>query len=219
MNEIIITVPHSYCLKEDIYKERHYCDFRAEESAKILKKSFKKKGFIVHYYVNKQYPRKTVDNVKGCDLNRLICRNHEWRKKITKQLKNNNRILALIDVHSYPHPINFGGSEVVILYDGNKKNKIPIDILDINSRINNILLKHQNYCNILYGKNNDIIDEGLKNGISSFLLEFLENNKRLTKTAIENVCDEIANYYANKYEINNGLELNGKNKKYKLVNS
>ena len=197
MREIVITCPHSYCLDTQAYKKNHFCDFRAEECAKILKTSCKNAGLKVHYFVNENTPRVSIADVKGCDLNRIRCRRHEWRTEITKTLTENKNIIALIDVHSYPDVINFGGSDITILYDSpNNNTKMPQYVIEINKEINNALYEDQVYCNLLYGKNNDIIDESIGLGLPAFLLEFVEDKNRLSNYSVQKVCDKIAKYYS-----------------------
>jgi len=219
---IIITAPHSYC---DYYsldlKEKHYCDYRAEEAAKILYDVLQDNNIKCSLFINKETPRifysKAAENIEikpkedFCDLNRLKCRDHEWRQNIRNNIdelkKTNNYKIFVFDIHSFPNVTSFGGGDVSILNDTPKNLKMNKITLELFYVINKSLIKNGNYCNLLYGINNDIIDEANEMKIDSMLLEILEDKDRLTDDTIKEMYNNISLY----------LKSN-KNKKYKLIN-
>lgn len=220
MSNIIITVPHSKCLKEyhdkDIIYKAHLCDFRTKNIGEMFKRIFEKHNFNTYLYVNNNIPRICV-NLKDeekfgcCDLNRKKCRNNDWRKDVTKKMKElKNKKVFIIDIHSFNRYNSFGGCDVAILMDKNINSKINKNILELKNKINSILIQDNNYCNLFYGKNNDIIDQANELNINNFLLEVIEDENRLTNNIIEKMCDTIALHIKD-------MKQNGGNKKYKLV--
>jgi hypothetical protein len=176
---ILITAPHARCPSNP---KGHECDFAALKGAKLIYKENKKNG----YDSILEIPKKGAYR-RECDLNRIECRNSEYRKRLTRDLKYN--ISYVIDVHSYPPDykgFNRNGKnvELSILDQGTVDNGKRI-YTDNNRFLYSKLLSHNIKASLIYGSSeltgkheetNDIIDQfSIENDIPGSLIEFNEN--------------------------------------------
>lgn len=204
---IVITVPHSYCLD----KLGRHCDTRAREVALALIQEFNKfKNVKVHYFPNNTTLRSELD------LNRSWSRNHSMRQKIDKLLNslyenNNEHDVLLLDIHSFPNnsdSFKISGKpipKIVILdtakdIDSNLTNTIYDKIKQTIPEINKLIACEKNS---FYCKSNDIIVEGKKIN-DALLLEFNEDDNYFTR---ENIIDFVSNFTKSIMSIQNNNKI------------
>jgi hypothetical protein len=176
MKNILITIPHSKCLKI-----KRDCDKVAKMIGELLKQSLIEKKMRVGIFES--------DKMRYIiDMNRSNSRNENFRLQITNYIKK-NKIDLCIDVHSFPSNDSSNGD--IPMYILSNVIPYPKFIIDLVSEINNnkIILSDQwkgkkvkiytgvskfNDPNRIDGTN-DILDEMIENKIPSLLIEFNES--------------------------------------------
>lgn len=153
---ILITAPHSLCENNDI--KTHECDIIAGDMAQRLYNKLKTNGIKTKLFLSTE--RRII-----CDLNRLRCRNTEYREILGKYME--MRPVFLFDIHSFPN--DYKHLSMYILDDYIIKPKsYSINLLNFINK-NNIDAK------LYQGIDNDIEDEARSMGIKSVLIEFNES--------------------------------------------
>lgn len=150
--KILLTVPHAYCDELLIYG--HYCDPIAEEMAKKISRKIP-----VDLEIG-DIPRPV------CDLNRIACRITDFRRRISRKIKNFDLIL---DIHSYPSDSEYGPWDITILED--RQPNLNLTSYSLYKYLQSFGIN----VGLIYGKDNDIIDEANEKGVDAFLIEFNES--------------------------------------------
>jgi predicted secreted protein len=167
---LIVTAPHAACFDSD--ENRHYCDYVAGISAKVLNEEARAIGNTC-FFNNPDVYRPEHD------LNRYEGRSHGFRPALTAlitKIASNERMRStalVIDVHSYPYDYQFSSqsrSDTVIVFMEPRiepRYSLPIILA---------LREHGIVCDFVQGHStvNDIEYESREAGIASFLMEVRE---------------------------------------------
>lgn len=174
---IIITAPHSLCEDNDI--ESHECDVITGDMAQRLYDKLIENGINAKLFLS------TERRVK-CDLNRIVCRNTQYRNNVRKYMEMNP--VFLFDIHSFPY--NYKHLSMYILDDYTiKPKKYSVNLLDF-------LVKNNIDVKLYQGIHNDIEDEARSMGIDSVLIEFNEN---LTIYERNYIIDKLYDWISKRY--------------------
>lgn len=184
--KILITVPHSFCIKNS----RHVCDYLADDASLNLYKNFRKLNKVTYRILSNK-------NRSLIDYNRKISRNYKWRVFVRKIIIN-EMINLLLDIHSFPNKyISFGYikntkiiPEIVILDSYHNNYKFLDYVTSIN--FNKYLLKNGILSKLMFGGENDITIEAREYGKRSVLIEY---NESLSKKRLNFINKVIINYY------------------------
>jgi len=197
---ILIIVPHSACQYDTITQRR--CDKRAKSSAMALLNNIQRLNSkaICILYANDNVDRRQID------MNRNISRNTSWRRNLSlvfEYLKkqNNNNIIWVIDVHSFPgydYKTNtdvskFGKKTKLAILDDTKYSTWHKETEALFTYlINNV--DEPDIINLIRGSKNDIQDEARSFGFTSFLIEVNENKQQLQDKTLNELLMLIAKF-------------------------
>ncbi len=175
MTEIVLTVPHAAC-QSTPNRFDHPCDLTAVRAAQALARALPETKVFTG-----DLPR-TV-----CDLNRVECRTESlFRRILTAYLAgNHDRILALLDIHSYPPwTRDWTNYEIILLVESAGHSPWIYRVIRDGLRARGISV------GVLQGVSNDIQHEAwLKHGVPALLIEF---NESLSQERIEAVAQAVA---------------------------
>lgn len=184
---VVLTVPHAACAQV-AHLPGHPCDWKAQTAANCVKANLSSAAAIkAKVFANTDLPRHST-----CDMNRLRCRNTEWRKKILKYVQDqHNNVVFVLDVHSFPsnYP-TYGRWELVVLDDAKRRKQYTIDFV-LSMRRKGI------QTGWLRGGGNDIhVEMRAVASLPSFLLEF---NEGISDSRLRNViCPAVAEWLSSR---------------------
>ncbi len=175
---VVLTAPHAYCTNSREEEKYHLCDKAAEHATDLLEKHLVFRGFMVKKFISKTHRE------KGNDMNRVETRDTKFRLEITDYIKSHkNRIVMLLDVHSYPGYLQYYGNFDVYLLDDTRFGTHSFSSTVLFKFLSDSGFKTE----IFQGIHNDIQDEAISEGIESTLIEFNEdlllNPKRMDSIA------------------------------------
>ena len=215
---VLVTVPHAKCpVKLDIDTNKHVCDFRASKIADLLGKQMITQK-ISHQIIKSNVLRSVVDvNRDEADLLNRDNNNNdnndnnakeEWdsfQNQITAAiLKNSSKDILLLDLHSFDKIDSFCKDK--------SKTNCYITILDIQKQRRQELYDFatkvseqlgftvymtnggSNYIINTYGN----IQVKRPNSLYPILLEFLENDTKLTNDEIEEFFKKLLEWFQSK---------------------
>lgn len=207
---VLVTVPHAKCpVKLDIDTNKHVCDFRASKIADLLGKQMITQK-ISHQIIKSNVLRSVVDmnRDKPDLLNPNNNAKKEWdsfQNQITAAiLKNSSKDILLLDLHSFDKIDSFCKDK--------SKTNCYITILDIQKQRRQELYDFatkvseqlgftvymtnggSNYIINTYGN----IQVKRPNSLYPILLEFLENDTKLTNDEIEEFFKKLLEWFQSK---------------------
>ena len=220
---VLVTVPHAECpVKLDVDSNKHVCDFRASKIADLLSKQMNTQN-ISHQIIKSNVLRSVVDvnrdeadllnrdnnnNNNNNDNNNDNNAKEEWdsfQNQITAAiLKNSSKDILLLDLHSFDKIDSFCKDK--------SKTNCYITILDIQKQRRQELYDFatkvsqrlgftvymtnggSNYIINTYGN----IQVKRPNSLYPILLEFFENETKLTNDEIEEFFKKLLEWFQSK---------------------
>ena len=193
---IIITIPHGFCTYRAIgYPDRN-CDLRAYESAHKLYEKLVKKGVYPLLFPS-------IIEREEHDLNRPWSREVSWRRSLEHTLQKlrklgNDRIIILVDMHSFIGPIR--RPDLHPEEDFRDKKMGLLDFDGLNKYTGGLLQNLQKALgetNIVFVPGSEVNDIQLtsrKYVNYSFLIENNEDSSKYTEDDLDKAMETIATY-------------------------
>ena len=211
---IIITIPHSLCIK-NLSEKGHSCDFIALKAAKKLADVLSNDKRVIQVYP-------ASINRTEMDLNRIQSFHNNYRIEIRHKIEakiqeiiasdviSNSRIIYIIDCHSFPQysfaNISIDNPDVAILMADCRQLDYIEELTDLLKRAGILVTKHLGSSNSIieeyYMRDQKVLNSSKdKIRIIPILVEFNEN---LSDDKISIICNEIYRWIdtINDYVIN-----------------